>query len=55
MLAKINQDYVLIEIEPPFIPEEKSKPSRVIVLILGTMLGGVLSIFIVLIRHYSSN
>ena len=26
MLAQIHQDYMLIEIEPPFIPEEKSKP-----------------------------
>ncbi|MBL08927.1 MAG: LPS O-antigen length regulator [Acidiferrobacteraceae bacterium] len=53
MLAKIHQDYILIEIEPPFIPEEKSKPSRAIICILGTMLGGMLSVLIVLIRHYA--
>ena len=53
MLAQINQDYVLIEIEPPFIPEEKSKPSRALICVLGTMLGGMLSVLIVLIRHYS--
>ena len=28
MLTQINEDYILIEIEPPFIPEQKSKPSR---------------------------
>ena len=28
MLAQINQDYILTEIEPPFIPEQNSKPSR---------------------------
>ena len=53
MLAQIHQDYMLIEIEPPFIPEEKSKPKRSLICVLGTMLGGMLSVLIVLIRHYS--
>ena len=53
MLAQINQDYILIEIEPPFIPEQKSKPSRANICVIGTMLGGMLSVLIVLIRHYS--
>jgi len=53
MLAQINQDYILIEIEPPFIPEQKSKPSRALICVTGTMLGGMLSVLIVLIRHYS--
>jgi len=52
MLAQINQDYILIEIEPPFIPEQKSKPIRTFICITGTMLGGMLSVLIVLIRHY---
>jgi len=53
MLAQINQDYILIEIEPPFIPEQKSKPSRSFTCVVGTMLGGMLSVLIVLIRHHS--
>jgi len=53
MLAQINQDYILIEIEPPFIPEQKSKPIRTYICVTGTMLGGMLSVLIVLIRHYS--
>ena len=53
MLAQINQDYILIEIEPPFIPEQKSKPIRTYICVAGTMLGGMLSVLIVLIRHYS--
>ena len=52
MLTQINEDYILIEIEPPFIAEEKSKPSRSLICILGTILGGMLSMCIVLIRHY---
>ena len=53
MLAQIHQDYILIEIEPPFIPEQKSKPTRSFICVIGTMLGGMLSVLIVLIRHYS--
>ena len=53
MLTQINEDYILIEIEPPFIPEQKSKPSRALICVTGTMLGGMLSVLIVLIRHYS--
>ena len=53
MLAQINQDYILIEIEPPFIPEQKSKPIRAFICVIGTILGGILSVLIVLIRHYS--
>ena len=52
MMAKINDDYILRTIEPPFIPETKSKPSRSIIVVLGTMLGGILGILWILIRHY---
>ena len=53
MMAQINQDYILMEIEPPFIPEQKSKPRRTFICVTGTILGGILSVLIVLIRHYS--
>jgi LPS O-antigen subunit length determinant protein (WzzB/FepE family) len=36
------------------LPEEQSKPKRALICILGTLLGGMLSILVVLIRHYSS-
>ncbi len=52
MLAKINEDYILVEIEPPFIPEKKSKPSRAPIVFFTTMLGGLLSVIITLLRHY---
>jgi len=52
MLARINEDYVLIEIDPPFVPDRKSKPNRSLILILGTLLGGLLSIIFILVRHY---
>ena len=53
MMAQINQDYILVEIEPPFIPEQKSKPTRSYICVVGTILGGILGVLIVLIRHYS--
>jgi len=52
MMARINDDYILRTIEPPFIPETKSKPSRSIIVVLGAMLGGILGILWILIRHY---
>ena len=52
MLAQINEDYFLVEIEPPFISERKSRPNRLIILVFGTIIGGILSVFIVLLRNY---
>ena len=52
MLAKVSKQYALTIIDPPLIPEKKSKPSRALLCILGTLLGGILSIFIILIRKY---
>jgi len=53
MIASIHDEYSLISLEPPFIPEEKSKPSRSLVVILGTVLGGMLSVMMVLVRHFN--
>ena len=53
MLAEVRQEYVFKTIDPAVAPEEKSKPSRALICILGTLLGGILGVFIVLIRHYT--
>jgi len=52
MMASVHDEYSLISLEPPFIPEEKSRPSRSLIVILATMLGGMLSVMSVLVRHY---
>ena len=52
MVASIHEEYILIALEPPFIPEEKSRPNRSFLVILATIFGGMLSVIIVLIRHY---
>jgi uncharacterized protein involved in exopolysaccharide biosynthesis len=52
MLAEVRPEYVFKTIDPAVVPEEKSKPSRALTCVLGTLLGGMLGIVIVLIRYY---
>lgn len=51
MLANVRPEYIFQIIDPPVIPEEKAKPSRALICIIGTLLGGFLSIGFVLIRN----
>lgn len=53
MLTKVKAEYVLKTIDPPQVPDEKSGPKRALIVILCTMLGGILSILIVLVRYFS--
>ena len=55
MMAKIKTDYVLSKIDPAYIPEKKSKPTRSVICIIGALLGFIFGIFIVLIQHYIFN
>ena len=52
MTANISSNYVLNIIEPPYIPDKKSKPSRSLIVLLGAMLGFVIGIVLILMRHY---
>lgn len=51
-LIEANQSYVFDFIDPPAVMEQKSEPNRPLISILSALLGGVLSILFVLIRHY---
>ena len=53
MLAAASEEYVFQIIDPPVAPELKSEPSRALICILGVLLGGMLSVVYVLIRHYA--
>ncbi len=53
MLAKVSPEYMLKTLDPAVIPEMKSRPSRALICVLGTLLGGMLSVLMVLIRHYT--
>jgi uncharacterized protein involved in exopolysaccharide biosynthesis len=52
-LIEANKFYVFDYIDPPAVMEIKSEPKRVLICILGALLGGMLSIVLVLIRHYA--
>ena len=53
MVAEASPDYAFVAVSPSMVPEEKSKPSRALICVLGTLLGGMLGVVIVLIRHYA--
>jgi len=54
MLIEVKPEYVLKTIDPAQVPDEKAKPKRALIVVLGTMLGGMLSILIVLIRYFKN-
>jgi uncharacterized protein involved in exopolysaccharide biosynthesis len=54
-LIEANQYYVFDYIDPPVVMEEKLEPKRALIFIISALLGGMLSILFVLIRHYAFN
>ncbi|MDA9000660.1 Wzz/FepE/Etk N-terminal domain-containing protein [Gammaproteobacteria bacterium] len=52
-LIEANQYYVFDYIDPPAVMERKSEPKRALICILSALLGGMLSVLLVLIRHYA--
>ena len=53
MLASASDEYVFQVIEPPVAPELKSEPKRALICVFGTLLGGMLAVLFVLIRHFT--
>ncbi|MGL4466018.1 MAG: Wzz/FepE/Etk N-terminal domain-containing protein [Plesiomonas shigelloides] len=51
MLTEVNQEYVFKTLDPAVVAEEKAKPKRALIAVLGTLLGGMLGVMIVLIRY----
>jgi LPS O-antigen subunit length determinant protein (WzzB/FepE family) len=47
MLAEASPEYQFVTVSPAMIPEEKSKPKRAIIVVLSTVLGGLIGVFIV--------
>ena len=52
-LIEANQYYVFDYIDPPAVMEKKSEPKRALICVLSALLGGMLSVLFVLIRHYA--
>lgn len=51
MLADVRDDYFFRVIDPAVVPEEKIRPRRSVIVIWGTVLGGLLSLILVLFRY----
>ena len=52
MLANAQYEYVFKTVDPAVVPQEKSEPKRALIAILGTLLGGMIGIFIVFILAF---
>ena len=53
MLANSRNEYLFKTIDPAIISERKSGPNRALICVLGTLLGGMLSVLWVLISQYA--
>lgn len=53
MLANASPEYLFKTIDPAVVPELKAKPKRALIAVLGTLLGGMLGVLIVLVRHFT--
>ena len=53
MVAEASPDYAFVAVSPSMVPEEKSQPKRASICILGTLLGGMFSVLLVLVMHYA--
>lgn len=52
MFAEVRDEYVFKTIDPAIVPEERTKPKRALICVLGTLLGGMLGVMLVIIRYF---
>jgi uncharacterized protein involved in exopolysaccharide biosynthesis len=55
MLVEASPDYAFTVVGEVMLPEEKSQPKRALIVVLGGLLGAMLSICLVLFRYYWFN
>ena len=53
MMVEANENYIFKVLDSPIVPEMKVKPKRSLIVILGTILGIMLSVLGVLVLHYT--
>ncbi|WP_429232761.1 Wzz/FepE/Etk N-terminal domain-containing protein [Aeromonas salmonicida] len=51
MLTEVNQEYVFKTLDPAVVAEEKLKPKRTLIVVLGTLLGIMFGVVLLLVRH----
>ncbi len=54
-LASVRHDYAFKVLDPALVQENKSKPQRSLICVLGMMLGGMLACMLIFARHFVSN
>jgi len=52
MMTEENENYVVTPIETPFVSEKKSEPNRVLIVIISTLIGLLLGVFISLTTEF---
>ncbi|WP_282064782.1 Wzz/FepE/Etk N-terminal domain-containing protein [Vibrio rotiferianus] len=52
MLAEVMEEYVFKVVDSPVVPELKDSPKRALICVLGTLLGGILGVFFVILRYF---
>lgn len=52
MLANAQKEYVFETVDPAVVPQEKSEPKRVLIVIVATMLGGISAVFVLFIQAF---
>lgn len=55
MLAQVSDEYVFKVVSEAKEPEEKDKPKRALLVIIAVLLGGLLSVFIVILMNFLKN
>lgn len=51
MLARGNEEFAFKIVDPPVPPKQRVRPKRALTAVVGTLLGGLLGVFIVLVGH----
>ncbi len=53
MLAEASPEFAFVAVSPSMVPAKKSEPKRALICIFGALLGGMLSVLLVLVMHYT--
>jgi len=52
MLANAQKEYVFKTVDPSVVPEEKVEPKRALIVVVSTLLGGILSVFLIFVMAF---
>lgn len=55
MLAEVKVDYVFTVIDSSSVPDVRAEPNRLLLVLLGTMIGAILGILIAVLRSFKKN